>query len=235
MEVPSDSSSLTDFPSTKDEDKKPFHWGTLERLGDTWIKTISQEELPKIFGLRNYALVNFLTDHSNSNKFFDQVAQYYELDRRVRLSPRKNKNKNKKGCADLFEAWIGCHVLEQRLYDQDDPLHELRYFLNQLWTLRYQELKIYAYHSSVNRRNILAAEGERISCVKINWPDDELLKKNFPSLTNSKQNREIGYLITRTSTSSDTPLQEFNPFITKADDLATFSIRNNPSIFPPPL
>src|SRR5437773_2435546 len=63
---------------------------------------------------------------------------------------------------------------------------------DKLWTLRYRELKIYAYHSSVNRTSILAAEGKRTSSVKINWPDDELLKKNFPSLTSAKQNRERG-------------------------------------------
>ena len=112
-------------PSAKDEDKKPFHWGALERLGDTRMKTISQEELPKIFGFRNFALVNFLTDHANSNKFFDRGARHYGLDRRVRIPPGKGKIKTKKGCADLFEAWIECHVLEQRRYDQDDPLHEL--------------------------------------------------------------------------------------------------------------
>lgn len=227
-EVPTDSRSAC-FPSAKDEDKKSIPWGALERLGDTWIKTISQEELPMIFGLRNYALVNFLTDHSNSNKFFDQVARHYELDRLVRLSPEK-KNK-KKGCADLFEAWIGCHVLEQRLYDQDDPLHELRHFLKRLWTLRYRELKVYVCHSSVNRTNILAGEFQRAACARINWPDDELLKKNLPSLIRATQNREIGSLITRTSIST-MPLQEFIPFTSEAEDLTTFSIRNKSILSP---
>src|SRR5947207_11944239 len=78
--------------------------------------------------------------------------------------------------------------------------------------------------------NILAAELERASCARINWPDDELLKKNLASLIKAKQNREIGSLITRISI-SNMSLQEFISFTLKAKDLITFSIRNK-SIFP---
>ena len=224
-------STSTDPLSTNEDEKKPVSWAAMERLGDTWIRTISQEELPNIFGSRNYALINFLTEHANSNKFFDKVARCYELDRRVRIPPRRKRIKDKKGCADLFEAWIGFHVLEQRLYNQNDPLHELRYFLNKLWSLRYRELKTYACHPSLNRTNILPVGIDKTPPVKINWPDDQLLKKNLPSLNKDTQNREIGYLVSSTS-ARDTPLLEFIPFTSKVDELTTLKIGDDQGTFP---
>jgi hypothetical protein len=119
------------------------YWATAERLGDVWIRTLSHEILPLIFGSENNSLVNLLTNHANSNKFFDQIARYYGLTERVSIPVDEILTPQGKGAANIFEMWIAGHITERQLYNIGDPLLELRGFFKELWALRYRDLKEY--------------------------------------------------------------------------------------------
>jgi hypothetical protein len=168
---------------------KPRDWRHLERLGDTYITMISQQELSRIFGRRNTNLIGLISDHANSNNLFAQVARYYKLEKRVRVAPLSTKR-----WADIFEAWIGCHIVESQLYNQDDPMCQLRHFLYQLWSTRYRQLMVYAYNPSAHC-HISPDEIESTSHVKIYWPHDSLLLTTLASLRRDSQQRDVGYLI----------------------------------------
>jgi hypothetical protein len=183
--------------SSKTVALKGIRYATLGRLGDAWIRILSLELLPRIFGPNNDSLITLLQNHANSNKFFDQIAQHYGLDKRVNNPPEKELDSGrKKGAADILEAWIGSHIKELQLYYQGDPLHEVRSFFNQLWSLRYRDLKVYASHAYIlkNAFDDVQAQGVRIE--NISWPDDDLLKRNLASLDRLTQKFQIGSRIT---------------------------------------
>jgi hypothetical protein len=50
----------------------------LERLGDSRINSIALEELSRIFGPKNFAMVSLISDHANSNNLFAEVARHQE-------------------------------------------------------------------------------------------------------------------------------------------------------------
>ena len=134
--------------------RKDLKWQSLERLGDAYIRTITQLEFSKIFGPKNYFLNNLLVDHANSNLFFEAVTIHYKLETRVKLLPRNWMGNKDKLRADIFEAWIGGHIYERMQYDDEDPLYELRYFLNRLWSIRYSRLKQYRHNPISNLAHI---------------------------------------------------------------------------------
>ena len=117
----------------------------MERVGDTNITTISQRELPKIFGLKNISLLNILSDHANSNEFFAEITIAYDLQRLVQYMKWKHRAKKEEyqSWGDIFEAWVGCYIFGRQLYDKTDPLDELSNFLLQDCWLRYRDLKTY--------------------------------------------------------------------------------------------
>jgi hypothetical protein len=176
---------------------KGRRFATLGRLGDAWIRLLSLELLPRIFGADNDSLVTLLQNHANSNKFFDQIAQYYGLDKRVNNPPEKEIDGGKeKGASDILEAWIGCHIKESQLYYRDDPLHEVRSFFNQLWSLRYRDLKVYASQAYISKNGFDNVQAQEVGIEKISWPDDDLLQQNLASLDRLKQKFQIGGTIT---------------------------------------
>jgi hypothetical protein len=210
---------------------KPQSWKTLERLGDTMITMIAQQELSRIFGDRNHSMIGLVSDHANSNKLFAAVAGHYKLETRVQFPPRFNKR-----LADIFEAWVGCHVIETRLYNENDPMCELRHFLYRLWSIRYRKLMVYVYNPSI-RRQLSSDEIEETSRVKIMWPNDALLRENI-SLPLDSQGLEIGYLVTHKLKNQGPPLQDFVLSEAEADQVtrrriwnertSTFHVASNP-------
>src|ERR1700738_3400841 len=124
---------------------------------------ISQQELGRIFGQRNTNLIGLISDHANSNNFFAEIARHYQLEKRVRVPPLSTKR-----WADIFEAWVGCHIVESQLYNQEDPMAQLRHFLNCLWSTRYRQLVVYVYNPSTHCY-ISPDEIESTSHVKIPW------------------------------------------------------------------
>jgi hypothetical protein len=122
-------------------------WATFERNGDFILLALVRRCLWQMFGPENYRLLNVVEDHAKSNKFFARVAQHYHLDKWV-----KSKPATEKAWADIFEVWAACHAAERQLYDEDDPLPELRRFIAQLLHLRYGQLEIYAYKRCLELR-----------------------------------------------------------------------------------
>ena len=138
----------------------------MERTGDMYIKLISWEELPKLFGRQNYDLVNVILDHANSNGFFEVIMKHYNLEERVRWRPT-DPDCWKFG-ADLFEAWVGAHIHERKLYDYDDPLRELRSFLIRLWSVRYRELRVFSYIPAASSAYILRGHVQEVHSIRVN-------------------------------------------------------------------
>ena len=118
----------TTVDSASSKCNKPGDWHRLEKLGDTFLRTIINELLPEIFGERNYALISLIFDHANSNGFFEALTIHYGLQQRLKC-PREGPD-DWKYRADIFEAWIGGHISEQHIYEKFDELIELRSFLH---------------------------------------------------------------------------------------------------------
>jgi hypothetical protein len=211
---------------TTSSDLKPVkasRLAALERFGDAWIRTLSLELLPLIFGSESHCLITFLQNHANSNKFYDQVARHYELEKRLCVLPQMEiVEGNKKGAADVFEGWIACHIIERQLYDIADPLYELRNFFKELWSLRYRGLEEYKFHATVLRK-----PGDTTKeCImeRVNWIKDEKLRRNLESL-DRKTKFHIGYRIIK-----DGEVQCFIPGYRMEDaDWTTYTFRDNPS------
>lgn len=164
-------------------------------MGDTYIRTITLLEFPKIFGRENYFLNNLLVDHANSNLFFEAVTIHYKLETRVKLPPRNWMGNKDKLTADIFEAWIGGHIYERMQYDDKDPLDELRYFLNRLWSIRYSRLRQYRHNTTTNLAHIPSHSIQKPIISPIISHSDSELKRTLAAFLEApnNQNREIGY------------------------------------------
>lgn len=129
-----DNALTKDTTSSKTKPFKATRLAALERFGDAWIRTLSLELFPLIFGPENHRLIAFLQNHANSNKFFDQVARHYELEKRVCVVPEMIGigPDHGKGAADVFEGWIASHIIERQFYDLGDPLYEIRKFFQRV-------------------------------------------------------------------------------------------------------
>jgi hypothetical protein len=136
-------------------------------------------------------------DHANSNLLFEMVTLYYKLDTKVKLPPRNWMGNKDKLRADIFEAWIGGHIYERMQYDDKDPLSELEYFFNRLWSIRYGRLKQYRHEPTLNIAHIPSRPIKRPVISKIiSHSDRELRKTLFEFLdAPNNQDREIGYLV----------------------------------------
>jgi dsRNA-specific ribonuclease len=203
---------------------KTSGFSALELFGDSWIRTLSMELLPLIFGPENKCLITFLLNHANSNKFYDQVAQYYELEKRISVLPEMHQIGlgQRKGAADIFEGWIASHIIERQFYDIGDPLYELRKFLKELWSLRYRDLQEYYCHSTILRKpkDTIKAGSRK----DVNWITDDKLRRNLQSLDRHKSSVHMGYRIT------DDEVQYFIPgHRTDEADWTTYSFRDDPS------
>jgi hypothetical protein len=99
--------------------------------------------------------------------------------------------------ADIFEAWIGGHVYERMQYDDQDPLHELRYFFHRLWSIRYRKLKQYRYDPTSNIAHIPSRSVEIPSISEIISHSDRELKKTLSSFLDAPnyKDQEIGHLV----------------------------------------
>jgi len=99
--------------------------------------------------------------------------------------------------ADIFEAWVGGHIYERMQYDKEDPLLELRYFLNRLWSIRYRLLKPYRHGPTSNHIYIPSGPVESRTISPIKCKLDSRLKET-PGLLLKASNikeREIGYCV----------------------------------------
>jgi len=140
--------------------------------------------------------------------------------------------------ADIFEAWIGAHVLELEQYDSGNPLTELRYFLNRLWSLRYRDLKRFAYNPTTNciRFPPVNAVNKVIqrSVTLINSSSDPVFQKVFGEYINAPNtNRNIGYLVTiklgsKRLTSSETCYHSFSTSENEAKKMAQLMVWSEP-------
>ena len=165
----------------------------MERTGDVYIKMISLEELPRIFGQKNYDLVNLVLDHANSNGFFEMITKHYHLDERIRWYPKDHYSW--KFRADIFEAWVGAHVYERKTYDCEDPLRELRSFLSRLWSIRYRELNVFSYNPTMSPAYIPCDRIRKTDFTRINFSQDLLLRKVLGSFVDAPNSRDVGYLV----------------------------------------
>jgi hypothetical protein len=179
--------------------KKAVHkpqWAAAERVGDIWIRTLANELLPLIFGSENYNFVNFLMNHANSNKFFDQVARYYRLHERVCIPVEEISKPQDKGAADIFEICIAACITERQLYNIGDPLLELRGFLKELWSLRYHDLKDYVCHATIKGKKADPIVADKPKPESVCWSNDKKLKENLASC-NYGDDFFVGYKITK--------------------------------------
>lgn len=146
---------------------KNLQWQKSEKLGDSQIRWITQQELPKIVGPKNYDLRSILEDHANSNKFFEAVTKHYNLDTRVKNPPRRWMKHQVKLGADIFEAWVGGHAYERMQYDDKDPLYELRCFFNRLWSIRHRALNQYHHNPTSNQVYIPSGVVQRATISEV--------------------------------------------------------------------
>jgi hypothetical protein len=177
---------------------KNLQWQKLEKLGDLAIRWITEEELPQVFGPKNYDLRSILEDHANSNKFFEAVTKHYELDTRVKHPPARWMKHQVKLRADIFEAWVGGHVYERRLYDNKDPLDELTYFFNRLWSIRYRALNLYRHNPTSNRLYIPSGLVQHVTISEVECKSNSILESTLGNFLEAPNyiNRKLGYCVT---------------------------------------
>jgi hypothetical protein len=89
-------------------------------------------------GEENWHIVKVLEEHAKGNAFLVQIGKFYKLDEWVKTPPARLKD-----WADLVEAWIGAVIKEMRLFDENDHLEDLNFFIAQIWRIRYRNLKEY--------------------------------------------------------------------------------------------
>ena len=168
----------------------------MERTGDVYIKLISMEELPKLFGPENYHLLNILLDHANSNNFFETITKHYNLEDRVSWYPSDNNHESSKWRADIFEAWVGGYIYERRQYDPHDPLEQLRVFLKRLWAVRYRDLSLFSYNPSINPKYIPRGYVKQVQSTRVKFSQDPLLRNVLGSFVDAPNAyMDAGYLV----------------------------------------
>jgi hypothetical protein len=212
----------------------------LEKMGDAVLKMMAMEELPKIFGRRNYEVITIILDHAVSNIWLRAVVEHYKIQRWVRVPP--NPQQGAKPMANIFEAWVGAHVLELQQYDSGYPLTELRHFLNRLWSLRYRDLKPFVYNATTNGIHFppanAANEVLQRSVTLINSTENPVFQTVFGEFINAPNtNRDIGYLVTlklrsvkRSLTPNETCYYAFSPSENEAKDMARLMVWSEPGM-----
>ena len=177
-------------------------WEAMERIGDLYIHVWVEEALHDIFGEENYNLVAILSKHANSNPFHCEIARYYKLDDFGQFLPGQGSLRGVKARADLFEAWIGFCVTSRRLFDNNAGLTDLRDFYQRLLSVRYSQLRLYAYGQSSDFPSVPVDLVHPIE--KVIQGTDKLLKAHF--VTPKEHGQVLGYRVTMTikqSSSSD--------------------------------
>ena len=210
-------------------------WNALERYGDGLLRVIFAEQLARMFGESNYRLLAYLSNHVNSNVFFAAIADYYNLKAHVRRAPEGPKLTKQK--ANLFEALIGAHIKERRLYDDSDPLFELQYFIFQVCALRYKQLKVYSYFPDSSVGAIPPGQISDINISPISIPVDILFKMVLGAFMGDRTNPVvIGYLVdvevVTTNASGGEYRRGYQSFSTnqeEAQEMSRFQKWTNPS------
>jgi hypothetical protein len=176
---------------------KNLQWQKLEKHGDLQIRWITQRELPKIVGQKNYDLCSIVEDHENSNKFFEAVTKHYNLDTRVKNPPRHWMKHQIKLGADIFEAWVGGHVYERMQYDDKDPLYELRYFFNRLWSIRYRALNLYHHNPTLNHVYIPSGVVQGATISEVECKSNSILENTLGCFLGAPNyiNPKLGYCV----------------------------------------
>ena len=184
------SSTALDAAASK---QKPDDWHDLETLGDQYIRTITHQLFPEIFGAENYVLNTLVFDHANSNPFFEALTIHYGLQQRLRQPPQDDPNVWKLR-ADIFEAWVGGHIYERQLYNKEDELFELKTFLHKLFSLRYRNLMKYVYNPTISQSRAFQGQLKNTKpyCIK---GKDSSLRDTFGGFLDAPNvARPIGFL-----------------------------------------
>ena len=183
-------------------------FGIHEGDGDSIANYLARVELSNILGKDNPLLPTIL-EHAKSNDLFARVSQHYELNKWVKSCPVQSKH-----WANLFEAWIACVVYERALYDNSDPLFDVRQFLSQIWSIRYRRLSrfftypLFTITSSIHMRShnlnttpISADTNPIIETQNILYPSDlfdEVLGVTYQHQKKPPPVRPMGFLATTT-------------------------------------
>lgn len=197
-------------------------WATFEKDGDFILLDMIRKVLRKMFGPRNYRLLNVVEDHAKSNKFFTRIAQYYGLDEWVKCKPVTEKD-----WADILEVWVACHSAERQLYDKDDPLLELQKFVSQLLRLRYGRLEIYAYKPCLTHQ--ISHPKVLFETRPIALGTDILLTETLaPNYNPDAGPRTVGYLATLSNRPREISVSAFAPVETELEE--RLQMEMNPNI-----
>ena len=180
--------------------RQHIRFGIHEGDGDSIANYLARVELPNIIGQENPLLTIFL-EHAKSNDLFARVSQHYELNKLVKSCPIQSKH-----WANLFEAWIACVVHERALYDDSDPLFDVRQFLSQIWSIRYRRLSrffkypLFTIRMGSHHLNSIAISADTnpiIETKEILYPSDlfdEVLGVTYQHQKKPPAVRRVGFL-----------------------------------------
>jgi hypothetical protein len=185
--------------------------------GDSNANYLARVELPNILG-RHSPLLTIVLEHAKSNDLFARISEHYVLNKWVKSRPTKSKQ-----WANIFEAWISCVALERALYGHSDPLVDVRRFLSQIWSIRYQRLSQFFIRPLFTNRNFIRTRSHDLKGIPISLDKDPIIdcqKIHYPSnlfdgvLGVMDQNQEtkptvrlVGFLATATIAKHD-PAEE---------------------------
>ena len=210
--------------------KKTFSkaWQALQKLGNTHMRTITYQLLYEIFGERNDALHAFIFDHANSAALVEAVTIHYGLEQRLRNPPEK-ADETWKLRAGIFDAWVGCHIYERKLYNRFDALHELISFWRELLRLRYRDLAPYIYNPTICRTYIPQNERESGVVDDVVPANTARIRQTFGQFVDvSKGAKRIGYIAT-VQFKADIPVYTaFSPSKEEAEEMNAFRIGTRP-------
>jgi len=219
----------TTVDSASSKRNKPGDWHRLEKLGDTFLRTIINELLAEILGERNYTLSSLILNHANSNRFFEALTIHYGLQHRLKCPPSEDLE-DWKYRADIFEAWVGAHISERQIYDKCDELLELRTFLHQLFLLRYRKLLTYLYNPSFNE-TCFPRDKITAPTVRPVGKDDSIVRGVFGTFLDVQQiARDIGHLVTISCKLGEDIVQHyaFNPSKKESSSMSKLQLWNRP-------
>ena len=138
-------------------------------------------------------MVNVVSDHANSNTLFYEVSRFYKLHEHGQFLPRRDSKQLPKAVADLFEAWIGLAITSRLLFDINDPLVDLQEFFYRFYSLRYSQLRRYAFSAPSEIPHVPDHSLQDCQIYDVYLGNDPLLDSNILS---SRPGQYLGSLVT---------------------------------------
>jgi hypothetical protein len=199
-----------DSPRANGNKKLQQHprFSELESMGDSIANFLVRDEIPKILGHCNYHLIQIVSENARSNALFARGTEHYKLHKLVKSPPT-----NHKLWANIFEAWIACVKLERELYNEMDPLVDVRRFLSQIWSIRYRRLSQFFIRPLINITTHITLKSHpnstalslpldvnpTVTVQKINYPSpifDPVLGVMYKYRKKRPSERFVGFLAT---------------------------------------